>query len=216
VARNQPVPSTVIAVRDAGRAAMAQQRKRAQELLQLIRRRMADITDGFYEIGECLAEMNNNRLHVALGYGTLAEMLAGERILGAVQAGKLITVATLVPREDAVRLGPEMSYAVTRYAHATGTDTRGLLDGHATVDGQPLDGLTAGQVRDATRKAVSARLPPNPEHQQRLHHARAAQAALRKRGVRTAQATATRKDGRWVYNVALDEADLARLLAALR
>src|SRR5947208_222063 len=103
---------------DATRALTRANRERCAELTAEIHRKTSDIRDSFFEIGEALVEINNNALFKAAGHPTFPSYLAAEGLMSPSQASKLISVAELMGREDAITLGTEKAYALTQYARA--------------------------------------------------------------------------------------------------
>lgn len=197
--------STSLVVRDTARALSAQHRQRALELLAHIRRNTAAITDAFFEIGEALAEIHNNQLYVALGYRSFAALLEDEQILGKTQASKLIAVATLLPRETAVRLGPEKSYLLIRYARETQAPLKQLVRANAEIEGTPLQEMTIQRFRELTQKRPQERTRIRRDDEQAASRA---QRELRRRGMASASVKAAGER----FVVSLDRADLKRLL----
>lgn len=207
-----------LALRDDGRQVLAQQRARARELLAGVRRNMVAITESFFEIGEALAEIHNNALHRALGHPTFEALLLTEDLMSLTQANKLIAVAELVPRESAIALGQEKSFALTRYARVAepANGVRGLLTA-GRIDGRPLGELSVRDLKGLvarlnTRRGRSARSAARVEA---LRLARLAQAALRRRGATSARAVAVMGRGGVRYRLELDDAGLRALLGPL-
>jgi len=205
-------------VRDQARALSPAQKERAQELMGGIQRNLSAIKDAFFEVGQALAELNNNKLYVALGHGTFAEMLEARNLMSQTQANKLIAVATLIPRESALRLGTEKSYALTRYAELVpeGGTIRALLkDGMA--DGKPLSTMTLRELEQAILELRSRDTSgkPNPEKQQARKAAREAQARLRKAGDGSAMVVSKRTRQGWLFQISVNEDLLQRLLRRL-
>jgi hypothetical protein len=62
-----PKTTTDVLTADAKRL-LATNKRRGHALLALIERRKDRITEDFYDIGEALRELLNNKLYVALGY----------------------------------------------------------------------------------------------------------------------------------------------------
>lgn len=176
--------STAMVAADEARALRGEHKKEALELVAHIRRNMQFITDAFFEIGVALTAFNNNRLYAALGYSSFAEALATLKLMSQAQANKLIAVAELVPREAAVQLGSEKSYALTRYAQvAPEKQTVEQLLHSGRLNGKPLTDVTLQELQDGRRR-LAPRRPPRPgspaAHAATV--ARQAQALLRKRG----------------------------------
>ncbi|WP_437310232.1 hypothetical protein [Sorangium sp. So ce388] len=178
--------------------------KRAQALLELIERRKARIAEDFYEIGEALRELQRKKLYLALGHASFGEMLKARNLMGLTQAKKLIGVVAALPRDRALALGPEKAYALTRYTAATPeVDTPAwLLDQGATVAGKSLEEISVRELAAEAGKVRAQAAGPkrrDPEEQRARSAARAAQAALRKRGAKGATVEAHRaKGGFWL------------------
>src|SRR5205085_4590411 len=60
------------------RAARSLDRERARDLIATIHRRTDDVKDSFFEIGTALAELANDRLYLALGHRSFAELVERE------------------------------------------------------------------------------------------------------------------------------------------
>jgi len=189
--------TALVTLKSAAQLERAAERSRAEELLAHVERNMGLITDAFFEIGAALTQLLNNRLYLALGYQTFAELLEQRHLMSQAQANKLIAVATLMPREAAVKLGAEKSYALTRYVQAaspTGGLARVLEAGR--VKGRPLESLTVRQLTELTREIRGPRPTQGSDallEARRL--ARQAQATLRKRGLASLRAEATGSRG---------------------
>ncbi|MBI5494469.1 MAG: hypothetical protein HY904_05535 [Deltaproteobacteria bacterium] len=195
----------------------AQDRAHAEELLLHVQRNMGLITDAFFEIGTALTELNNNRLYTALGYRSFEQMLERRRLMSQAQANKLIAVATLVPREAAVKLGPEKSYALTRLAQVSKAPggLAALLES-GKVRGRSLESVTVRELSDLTRELRGERITRASQARvQARRAARAAQAALRKAGVEGARVEAVGPRGESI-RVSLSARDLERLVARVR
>jgi hypothetical protein len=99
--------------------ALARNKARLAELLALIRRRMMEVVEGFYDIGEALREIVDHKLYGALDHASLGALLKAEGLVSLRQAAKLIAVVRKVPREQALLLGQERAYALVAYTGAT-------------------------------------------------------------------------------------------------
>jgi hypothetical protein len=207
------VHSKALALRSTSRQVRAQQRARGEELLAHIQRNLVQISDAFYELGEALAEIHNNRLFDALGYDSFAELLLAQKLMSPPQANKLIAVATLVPREAATQLGPEKSYALTRYAHATeAPGVRAVLQ-EGNIDGTPIKELSLRQLTAITRKVSGKRGGVrNTALGAAQKLGREAQSTLRKVGVAVSVEARARR-GHISFLLEMDEASLRELLS---
>ena len=160
------------------RAMTKENRQRCAQLVALIRRKMQDIRDGFFEIGTALADINNNALFKAAGYESLEALLEQEGFMGAAQARKLITISEHVDREDAIALGTEKAYALTRYSQALGNGgpVASLLKRNELVNGKRLKEASVRDLVQATREAHGP--ARDGVAHQRARTAREAQAAV--------------------------------------
>ena len=138
-------------------AALARNLARLAELVALIRRRMTDVVESFYDMGEALREVVEHKLYAAAGHASFKAFLAAERLLSARQAAKLIAVVRKVPREQALALGQERAYALVAYTDATPDDdsAAGLLAADARVGEKPVTRASVREIQAATR-AVNA------------------------------------------------------------
>lgn len=95
--------------------------KRAQKLealVRLIQRRKARIVEDFYDIGEALRTILRERLF-ALRHATFEAFVVEELGLTRSTAFRLVAVVDALPRDKALELGQERSYALVTYAAAT-------------------------------------------------------------------------------------------------
>lgn len=136
--------------------ALARNVARLSQLLSLIKRRMIAIVEGFYDIGEALCEIVDNSLYKVNGHPNLGAFLKAEGLFSIRQATKLIAVVRNVPREQALELGFERSYALVSYTDATpeADSPAQLLREDAKVDGKPVK---QASVRDMTKAARGVR-----------------------------------------------------------
>lgn len=198
-------PGAIYALKGNAAKATSAAEKRAWLLVDLVARRKARIAEDFYDIGDALRELQAKKLYLALGHASFADMLRARDILGLSQAKKLIAIAATMPRDKALSLGPEKAYALTRYTAATSEpDTPVfLMDSAASIAGKDLGEISARELTKAAsqvRKTTGKTKPRHPEEQQATKTARKAQAALRKRGAKTATVEARRtKDGWWLH-----------------
>ncbi|MEO6417883.1 MAG: hypothetical protein ABIP39_00650 [Polyangiaceae bacterium] len=131
----------------------------AEELIERVERLKLGIAQGFYEMGRCLGELLDKKLHLSLGFASFEAMLDERGVMSAMQAFKLIEVSRQFSKRDAVRLGPEKAYALVRHvARTKQTDDAAeyLLEGFP-VGGRrrPIDEVTVRDILMATRTAVS-------------------------------------------------------------
>lgn len=142
-------------------AALARNKARLAELVALIRRRMTEIVEAFYDIGEALREIVEHKLYAADGHKSLKVFLEAEALLSARQAMKLIAVVRKVPRDHALTLGHERAYALLAYTEATPEDDSpaSLLVARAEVDGKVVAEATVREIEAATRRVRSTANP---------------------------------------------------------
>jgi hypothetical protein len=178
-------------IEETKRAALARQRARLGELVALIRRRLTEVVEGFYDLGEALREILDKKLYAAIGHKSLEAFLEAEGLMSIRQASKLIAVVRGVPREQALALGQERAYALLAYTHATPEEDSpaALLAEAATVGGKPVAEASLRELQAATR-AVRERTrverPPSPAQraEARADHAlaKSVRASLRAAG----------------------------------
>lgn len=199
----------------------------AREDVALIRRRRADITEGFFEIGEALARLKAKGAK-ALGYDSFAALCTAELDLSLTHADRLVSLVTRVGRSDAVRLGQDRSAALIELSDAIpkGPAPTALESARLKLpDGKTfrVDKATTRQIREAA-KAIRAARPDGKASRGRTTtveeraFAATLQARLREKGLAAAKVTvvATRAghpaDLR-IAGVAIDA--VAKLRAAL-
>ena len=137
--------------------ALARNKLRLADLVALIRRRVTDVVEGFYDIGEALREVLDKKLYAAEGHKSLEAFLKAEAMMSGRQARKLIAVVRKVPREKALTLGQERAYALVAYTDATPDDdspAQLVADG-AKIGAKPAGEASVRDIKAATR-AVNA------------------------------------------------------------
>ena len=82
--------------------AAARHKARYDELVALMRRRMAEIVERFYDLGEALREMLETRRYTAGGHTSLRAFLAAEGLVSYAKANRLIAIVRKVPRARAL------------------------------------------------------------------------------------------------------------------
>lgn len=199
------------------RAALARNRQRLGELLAMIRRKMTEVTEGFYDLGEALGEILEHKLYGAAGHASFGALLAAEGLMSARQASKLITVARKLPREQALTLGQERAYAIVVYAEAGAEDQSpaALVADGATIDGKPITALSVREIKEAARverarsrdrRAIAA---DRARFKAEREIAAAVKAALREAGLAAQEVTV----GRDTVRITVARARAERLLA---
>ena len=130
-------------------------KRRGNALLALIARRKDRITEDFYDIGEALRELLNNKLYVAIGHDSFEDMLSARKVMSSAQAFKLIRLVDSIPRDEALRLGQEKAYALVTYTAATPEDDvpAALVRKNAKIGGKPLSEASVRELNDAAKAA---------------------------------------------------------------
>lgn len=198
----------------AGHAASKAGLQRAEDLLELIARRMNRIREDFYDIGVALRELIDKKLYRPLGFVSFEDMLAKREIMGKSQAYKLIAIARELPREEALTVGQERAYALTALAAATPEvdDARTILAAGVKVHGKTknVSKLSKREIENVT-KEVRAPRKANPAAKAAAGLARRAQQELRARRIE-ATVQADRRDQRWWATVRVPLDDLGALV----
>ena len=199
-------------------AAAARHKARYGELVALIKRRMVDVVESFYDIGEALREIVEKKLYVEGGHKNLGAFLRAEGIMSISRANRLIAVVRKVPRDDAMRLGQERAYALLAYTEATPDDDSPstLLASDARIKGTPAAAASVRDIQRARREVVdaeTAKRPPTDAERKRVKAKGALEAGarklLREAGLRPTEIHV----GRASVRVTLDLAQLERRLA---
>lgn len=134
----------------AKKTALAAKDKKLRALVALIERRKARIVEDFYDIGEALRTILREELFVARARSFRA-FCEAELSMDPATAFKLVAVVEGVPREQALALGQEKSYALVTYAAATAeADTpAGLLQANAKVGKRSVREASANEIKGA-------------------------------------------------------------------
>lgn len=165
--------------------ALTRNKARLADLLALIRRRVIDVVEWFYDIGEALDEIVEHKLYAAAGHQSLGAFLEAEELLSLSQANKLIAVVRAVPREQALAVGLERAYALVTYAKATpeADSAGGLVAQNANVGGKPAKEASVrgimGAAREVRAKTKPERAPTSAEREA-MKAKRALEDALRR------------------------------------
>lgn len=167
---------------------LAANKKRGTALLALIDRRKTRISEDFYDIGEALKEILDNKLYSALGFDSFEQMLDARKVMGSSQAFKLIRLVEGIPRDEALRLGREKAYALVTYTAATPEDDvpAALVRRNAKVGGKPLSQVSSRELLDATKAAAADKpLTPAAKARQKADQAiiKATRSMMKKAGV---------------------------------
>ena len=197
-------------------AALARNTARLAELVALIRRRMTDVVESFYDMGEALREVVEHKLYAAAGHASFKAFLAAERLLSARQAAKLIAVVRKVPREQALALGQERAYALVAYTNATPEDDspEGLLSKNAVIGSKTLQDASLRDIEAATKATRAKEKAKRPATAAEREKSRADEAlkkrvrsALRDAGIGRVEVTL----GREVVTVRFSRAQAVKL-----
>jgi len=208
------------ALRKQAAVASARLRRRGEALIAEVLRRKARVNREFYEIGIALGELAEARIYVALGYGSFAELLDDRRLFVRMVAHRFVAVAKAFTRAQALALGAEKAYALTRYCAATPADelASALVDADATIDGKRVSVISVRELRAASRavRADGGGRARDPEERAARAAARGAQADLRRRGARGARTSVVRHEGEWTVRIEVPVAELGRVVAKRR
>lgn len=194
-------------------------KRRLRDLLALVRRRLEDIVEAFYDIGDALEEVTRKELYHADGVGSFAEWLKKESLMSDVQARKFITIAQGMSRENALSAGPERAYELVRLA-AEDPDIKSadaLTQPDATIDGKLVKDLSVDDIaaiRRARREKAGEQPPENPIRSQHNEAARLLQTRLRNEGANGALVRAIHRGEHWVIEIELHANDAIRLHVA--
>jgi hypothetical protein len=198
--------------------ATARLRRRGEELIAEVLRRKARVSREFYEIGMALGELAQARMYVALGYGSFGELLDDRSLFQRMHAHRLVAVARAFTRDQALGLGAEKAYALTRYVAATPADelASALVDADAAIDGKRVSVISVRELAAAARaiRAEGRGGQRDPEERAARAAARAAQARFRRQGARGAVASAVRHEGAWVVRIDVPVAHVGRILGS--
>lgn len=193
--------------------------KRCEELLSLIERRKARIAEDFYEIGLALAEIDKKKLFVALGYSSFGALLSERNVMGRRTAEKLIAVVGHVPRPQALELGPEKAYALSRLVATTpeldtieDVLTKGVRVGKQQ---KKVAGASSRQIEETTQAIRAKSKKQDPREVAAEKSARALQSAVRAAGGKGATAEASRAKGGFEIVLRIPSARVEALIAAL-
>lgn len=184
-------------------ASLARKKTRASALLALIARRKQRMVEDFYDVGEALRELLDQKLYAALGHASFEAMLAAHDVMGLSQAKKLIALVTNVPREHALALGQEKAYALVAYTAATPEPDAAaeLATSDARVGGKPISKASVRDLQAATKAVRAKARAGKPRSKAEVAAAKAVRvarsnvaAALKKAGITRAKVEATAKE----------------------
>ncbi len=140
---------------------MAELRKQALSAVARIRQSQADIASNIVDIGLSLVELRGAGMAEALGRKGFGEICEKDLHMSVTTAGAFMQLATKVPREVVVKLGPTKAHAVLALVEATPEDdsVESLLNSKLRLpSGKLLDvaRATAAEVIDATKQVRAA------------------------------------------------------------
>ncbi len=196
--------------------ALAHNTARLAELVALIRRRMASVVEGFYDIGEALREILDKKLYGVAGHSGLEGLLEAEGLMSYRQATKLIALVRKVPRAQALALGQEKAYALVSYTEATpeADSPAELVAADAKVGAKSVSKASVREIETAThavRSKEKAKRPPTAAERARskadAELVKTLRGALRDAGIGRADITVSGDRVR----VELSRAQVARL-----
>jgi hypothetical protein len=199
-------------------------RARAQGELERVRMLKMRITVSFYEMGEALGRILDDKLYVALGYASFVDLLHGENLLGPTQAKKLIAVRKSFDRDQALRVGPERAYALTRYVARTKTaaSPSELVEKGFPLAGRrtPVEQMPVRKIDEAGRAFVERRRGPDGESARARADAESERrhclAELRARGVDGAIVHKRRTKNKWTLVIVVPAEQARGALRAKR
>jgi hypothetical protein len=137
---------------------------RGRDAIARVKQCQADIATNFVDIGVALAELKADGVAAALGRKDFADVCQRDLGLRVGSAHRMIALATRIPRELAVQLGPDRARALLELADATPASEgpEALLRAPLKLpSGGSLDveKATNGDLREAAREFRNARAP---------------------------------------------------------
>ena len=195
-------------------------REKAKSAVLRVRELKESITASFYEMGEVLGRILDEKLYVALGYASFVELLEGEDLLGPTQAKKLIAVRRGFERDHALLVGPEKAYALARYAARTKiADSPGdLVTKGFPIGGRrtPVTEVPIRRIEEAGRAVVRRQTGGHSQNARARAdaetEARVCLAAFRARGGEGVTVRPKFERGAWVLVIQLPAAQARGLL----
>jgi hypothetical protein len=198
----------------------------AKRDIALIRRRRAEITEAFYDIGEALVRLKRREVVAALGCRSFAELCETHVGISPAQADRLVDIVTNMTREEALSVGATKAASLVALARATPEEdtVSDLLRGGARVGGKAID-VKKASTRAVARAAAEARERSGAARgggravtKEERATCAALEKALRKAGAKDAHVTARagRVTGAARATIDLAVADIARLAEAVR
>lgn len=181
---------------------IAKRKSRLDALTELVTQRMADVVADFWDIGQALAEILDDKLYLADGHKTFEAFLKARKLPSRAQAAKLIAVSRSMPRARALALGPEKTHALLAFTRATAEDDtpEGLLDEGRRFAGKSIEEASVRDIKASTsaERAKSTSARPKTAAQAERDRAdealrRAINRALKAAGLTGATVTVTNK-----------------------
>jgi hypothetical protein len=168
--------------------------RRAHELVELVRRRMARISEDFYDIGVAMRELATPRLYTSVGCKTFDDLLR-KYALGRSQAYEAMAVVKAFPsRAETIDLGFAKAAAILHYASATRKpDLPQLIMQSGKLGGKSIAEMSVRDIAAETarvRKIQHAKGPPTEREVRAARAARELQRWMRKHAGRPASVEA--------------------------
>lgn len=164
----------------------ARLRAEARSLIALVRRRRAEISDAFYDIGEALAKLKARDMLDALGVRSFAELCESKVGISVTVAEELVRVVSTMTREQALAMGQAKAVAMTAIAAATTEDDApAALFAHGAIKtprGRVIDPkkASARELADAAKEIRHAHAPKHHRGRSASDEERAYAARLEK------------------------------------
>ena len=135
-------------------------RQTAIALTAAINTDLRSIAAMFWEIGEKLRRVSDEKLYAELGYATFRAYLDGELNVTSRQAFKMVACVRAYVRDDAEAIGFERGVALITYARAHGgsVDPGRLVREDAPIAGKPVSTCTVRDLKAAAHEARRQRL----------------------------------------------------------
>ena len=203
-------------VRDVAERASSAASRRVVDLVDLVKRRIARISEDFYDMGVALRELATPRLYTSVGCKTFDELLR-KYDLGRSQAYQAMAVVKAFPsRDEAIELGFEKAAAILHYASATRKpDLPQLISQSGRLAGKAIAELSVRDIDAETarvRKIQRARGVPTEREVRASRAARELQRWMRKHGGRPARVEAHEDHREAWIDVRLSLAEVERWL----
>jgi hypothetical protein len=152
---------TALARRAAEKAEAAKERgvAEARSIIAEIKRKQAQISDAFFDIGELLLRLKKANAPKLLGRASFADLVEQDLRMSVTRADWLVAVVQRVRRDDALRWGEDKTMALLELTNATkASDTPSMLAAEKlkTPNGKRLDVDTASTA-DIRRYAKTLR-----------------------------------------------------------